>query len=104
MDTIQITVTENNDWEGETFSYILNVDAEMLAQIEFGLSAYNESVIWIDKFTSFTQESIKPLNRISNNTYMNRFGFYEVKELPKEDFRWYEDVFYKGVGLEKIKE
>jgi hypothetical protein len=47
----QITVTERNQWEGETFSYILNVDDEMLSRIKNGLK--NKSNVKIEEDTTF---------------------------------------------------
>lgn len=95
----QITVTERNEWEGETFSYILNVDDEMLSKIKNGLK--NKSNLKIEEDTTHTVESIKSLNRQSHNTYMNRYQFNEIK-LPTGKFDWYDDVFYKAVGLDRV--
>ena len=34
---MQVTITERNNWEGETFSYIIEVDDKMLSEIKLGL-------------------------------------------------------------------
>lgn len=96
----QITVTERNRWENETFSYILSVDDEMLSKIKKGLE--NKSNIKIEEDTTYTLESIKVLNDKSSNTYMDRYQFAEIK-LPTGKFDWYDDVFYKAVGLDRVR-
>jgi hypothetical protein len=96
----QITVTERNHWENETFSYVLNVDAEMLSKIKKGLG--KKSNVKIEEDTTYTLESIKVLNDKSSNTYMDRYQFAEIK-LPTGKFDWYDDVFYKAVGLDRVR-
>jgi hypothetical protein len=95
----QITVTEKNHWESEVFSYILEVDDEMLNCIKNGLGGVSNVSILED--TTFTQESIISLNNKSSNSYMDRYQFNTLT-LPDGEFDWYEDVFYKGVGLSKL--
>jgi len=100
---MQITVTEKNSWEGETFSYILdNITETELKLIKGGLG--NVSNVKIDENTSFTKEEVEKLNDKSNNTYMARYQFNELKPFvyTKTDLNWYDDVFYKGVGLERL--
>jgi hypothetical protein len=94
--TKQITVTERNRWENETFSYILNIDDEMLIKLKDGLK--NKSNVKIEECTTHTKESIIPLNNASSNTYMDRYQFCEIC-LPAGKFDWYYDVIYKAVGL-----
>lgn len=98
MKTKQITVTEENDWEGETFSYILEVDEKMLSKIKEGLK--DVDCIEIEENTSHTKEDVKKYNKISSNSYADRFQFCKIEKLPKGKFKWYDDVFYKGKGLE----
>ena len=96
----QITVTERNDWEGETFSYILNIDDDILSKIKKGLKKIPN--VKIEEDTTYTKESIKKLNKSSSNSYMDRYQFCELKTLPTGKFDWYDDVFYKAVGLKTI--
>lgn len=98
---IQVTITEKNDWEGETFSYIMEVNAETLSLIKKGLA--NCSAIKVQENTIFTPDEVDKLNAASRNTYMPRFAFYELEPLPEKEFNWYDDVFYKGKGLKLIK-
>lgn len=95
----QITVTEKNHWESETFSYILEVNDAILDKIKRGLSSHPN--VKIEEDTTFSVESIIPLNDRSNNSYMDRYQFNTLA-LPNGEFDWYEDVFYKGVGLSKL--
>jgi len=92
----QITVTEQNEWEGETFSYIVTVDDQTIEDIKTGLVKYKN--VKIVENTTFTYENIVGLNDSSSNSYMDRYQF-NVLVLPEGDFDWYYDVFYKATGL-----
>lgn len=96
----QITITERNDWEGETFSYILNLNDEEILDFKNGLK--NNSNVKIEEDTNFTKDQIKELNNKSSNNYMWRYQFVEFKK-PNYDFNWYEDIVYKAVGFTRIK-
>lgn len=96
----QVTITEQNQWGGETFSYILNLDDETILEFKNGLKEnFN---VKIEENTSFTKEQVKELNNKSSNGYMNRYQFVKFKK-PEYDFNWYEDVVYKAVGFTRIK-
>ena len=97
--TKQITVTERNAQEGETFSYIINVDNDILSKIKKGLKSRPN--IKIEEDTNYTKSSIIKLNKESHNRYMERYQFYDII-LPKGRIDWYSDVFYKAVGLKPI--
>ncbi len=104
--TTQLTITEHNDWEGETFSYIFdNVSEEMVSMLKDGLDEMvEEGTIEIEENSSYTKEQVTILNSKANNSYMKRFGFYKIPDLstiPKEEY--YDEVFYKAKGLEQIK-
>lgn len=100
----QITITEDNDWEGETFSYILNVDEDTRKKIiEYfnkNKTEEDEENPWsIELDTTYTQEKVKEINKHSKNSYMDRINFYMLKE--DIDFNG-EDIFYKGNCLKQI--
>lgn len=92
----QVTITERNEWEGETFSYILNLDDETILEFKKGLQ--DHSNVKIEENTNYTKELVENLNNGSNNNYMDRFQFV-VFEKPNYDFDWYEDIVYKAVGF-----
>lgn len=94
---IQVTITEENDWEGETFSYILYIPRKTAFKIEEAFKSDYE--VTIDYPTKYTEAKVKNINKMSKNTYMDRIGFYKLDKLPKGKFDWYEDIFYKGKGL-----
>lgn len=96
----QVTITERNQWERETFSYILELDEQTLLEFKNGLK--NQSNVKIDENTTYTKEQVKDLNNKSGNTYMSRFQFCEFKK-PDYDFKWYEDVVYKAVGFKRVR-
>jgi hypothetical protein len=100
---MQITITERNFHEGETFSYILDVSEEITNKIELFCKNVNGKIpaeYRIDKNTEFTSKQVKLLNEQVNNGYMNRYDFYELPQ--KIDF---DDstLFYKGGILKKQK-
>ena len=96
----QVTITEINNWERETFSYILYLDDETILEFENGLK--NNSNVRIEKNTTFTKDKVEELNKKSHNNYMCRYQFVEFKK-PDYDFKWYEDIVYKAVGFIRIR-
>ena len=96
----QVTITERNQWEGETFSYILNLDDETILEFKNGLK--DSPNVKIEEDTNYTKEQVKELNNRSNNSYMSRFQFVEF-EKPNYDFKWYDDVVYKAVGFKWVR-
>lgn len=99
---MQVTFTDINDYEGESFSFIMEIeDEQMIDVIEQGTIDWQEEGSFkIERNTTYTQEQVSLINKHSDNEYMDRIGFYEFK-----DYRnvkdWYMDVFYKGIGLKK---
>ncbi len=100
---MQVTVTENNDNEGESFSYIFNdANDSFVSNLMTILSAeIEEGFIEIEENTDYTEDLVKKLNKASKNTYMDRFGFYKIPVVSVES-DIYSEVFYKAVGLDKI--
>lgn len=95
----QVTITERNKWERETFSYILNLDDKTILELKNGLK--DNSNVKIEEDTNYTNEQVEELNRMSRNSYMDRYQFVEFKK-PNYDFEWYNNVVYKGVGFKRI--
>lgn len=124
MNTKQYTITEENDWEGETFGYIMDLTDDEVALITKGLT---ESEFHSIEQSSHTPEDVALVNKHSDNSYMPRLGFYEFKEplvdmiadndacidgdddydeIEKEEQKEQfltNEVFYKGAGLNRIK-
>ncbi len=96
----QVTITERNQWEGETFSYILNLNDETILEFKNGLK--DNFNVKIEENTTYTKELVKELNNKSNNGYMDRYQFVEF-EKPNYDFKWYDDVIYKAVGFKRVR-
>jgi hypothetical protein len=103
---MQITVTDKNEWEGESFSFILEVTPEVLAQIKEGIKDYIDGELTLQENTEYTQEFVEKKNRMAYglgyNRYMDRYGFYEFDRDLSNVVNWYEDVFYKAVGLKRL--
>jgi hypothetical protein len=99
---MQITITEENDNEGETFGYILELSPELVEKFKEGLADWDE-LVTIEENTSYTKEDVEYINKHSSNNYMDRIGFYEFNGFPKFDFDFYENIVYKGVGFKHIK-
>ena len=102
--TTQYTITEHNDWEGESFSYIMLLTEEQADIIKRQINVGLEEELEIEE-TSYTQEDVEKINKASENTYMDRIGFYKFREWASLD-NWEEGVgvFYKAVGLERVKD
>lgn len=96
---IQIRVIEHNDWEGETFSYILQVTPEQAEEIDMLIQTLDEEFWEVEINTSYTPEQVEMLNNHSQNDYMDYINFYTIPEGAQID----EDMFYKGAGLNKVK-
>lgn len=103
---MQLTVTEHNSWEGETFNYILNnISDELATKIENFCEKYSCSQIpatyEVKRNTEHTRDSIKVLNENSNNGYMWLYGFYKLPENPNFEN---DTLFYKGGSLIRDEE
>jgi len=92
----QITITEENEWENETFSYVLTLDDETILEFKKEMEQFEN--VHIEENTTYTQIQINDLNSQSENDYMDRYQFCEF-EKPNHEFNWYDDVVYKGVGF-----
>ena len=101
---MQITITELNEHEGERFSYIFDdVSEDIIDKLKNGLQdLFEEDIIEIEENTSYTLEQVNLINKTSNNSYMDRMGFYKIPDLNNLEYSMYEFIFYKAVGLEKI--
>lgn len=96
---IQIRIIEHNDWEGETFSYVLHVTPEIADEINQYFSDERFEGVWeVEINTSYTPEQVEMLNNHSQNDYMDYIGFYKIPEGGQIN----EDMFYKAAGLNKI--
>ena len=97
----QYTVKENNDHEGETFNYVLDLtedEAKIIAEKCEKLGDESLSI----KETNYTEEQINEIDNLSNNEYMAFIRKYELEDDALENWEEYGDCFYKGTGLTKI--
>lgn len=94
----QYTITEYNDWEGETFGYIL-----MLTDSEYDIiaKAFEDSESFEIKPSEYTYEQVDMINKHSSNSYMSRLQFVRLSDdvnLSEID----EETFYKRNNLDLI--
>jgi len=114
----QYTITEENDWEGESFGYIMDLTSEEFEFIQTNIK--DSQCLTIEK-SDYSKKEVKLVNQHSENTYMPRLGFYKFKEKffdlieklrqeVEDEFEWTDDVeknrfvletlvFYKALGL-----
>lgn len=101
MSLKQITVTENNNWEGETFNYVLLVTEEQESIIREKANKYGDGTLQV-KETNYTEDDIKKMNSASSNSYMKFIDFYKIEKDALEKWSSFGDCFYKGLGLERL--
>lgn len=103
----QYTVKERNQWENETFNYVLMLSEEQVEQIKSKLDEFQENEdyeeLYIDIFeTDITDRDISLINMLSDNNYMALVGAYKLEENAIENWIEPQDLFYKGVGLKQV--
>ena len=96
----QIRIIEHNDWEGETFSYVLEVSKEISTEIQRILKKEDpDGDTWeIELDTRYDNETVEMLNKHVNNGYMDYIAFYEITKGSKIHI----GLFYKASGLNKL--
>lgn len=95
---MQIEVIDHNNWEGENFSFVMEVPEDIARKI----AEQADECLTVVLNTDYKAADIERINSISDNGYMDRIGFYEFKAIPTHFGGIYEDVFYKGHGLKRI--
>ena len=98
----QITVKERNDWEGETFNYVIYVTPKEESQIREKCEKYGKGSLTVQE-TNYTNEEIKKINATSSNEYMAFIAPYKLNDKSVVNWEEFGDCFYKGVGLTKLK-
>ena len=99
----QYEITEENDWEGETFGYILNLTDEQYQIIKSRFEEDDDFECCSIEPSNYTLEDVKLVNKKSKNGYMDRLCFYKLKEDLDLVNCEYGDFPYKGNGMTKIK-
>lgn len=103
----QYTITENNDWEGEIWGYIINLTEDQYELLNSKMSEDENMPLSIEP-TDHTEEFVEKVNKHSYNIYMDslsfmkfksNFDFNILKNLKGEEF-W--NCFYKANCLENI--
>ena len=97
----QYKVKENNDHEGETFNYVLDLTEEEAKIIAEKCEKLGDESLSISE-NNYTQEQIDEINNLSNNSYMPFIARYELENGALENWEEYGDCFYKGTGLTQI--
>lgn len=82
----QYTITEENDWEGETFGYIIDLSEQ---EYEYIIKNITNCLSLSLEETNYTPEQVETINKHSSNSYMPRLDFYEFK---KDFFQILEDT------------
>ena len=90
--TRQYTITEENEHEGETFIYVLELN-DIEAVIAKRVCDHADMDI-IE--SSYSDRYIKQINDTAGNLYMDYMAKYKIKEWLHDN-----DMFYKGNGLIK---
>ena len=83
----QYTITEENDYEGETFWYIVYLtDEEFNEYLSLFSTEENEWVYTIEE-SNYTVWEITMINKHSDNTYMERLSIRKVSNI-EEPYKW----------------
>lgn len=114
----QYTITENNEWEGEIFGYILSLETEQFEKIKarFELlqdyDRMSELGEWDDLGveegtlsiveTNYSLQEVKSINNASSNSYMDRLQFCKLSSKVDLDSFEYGSFPYKRNGMERI--
>jgi hypothetical protein len=102
---MKIIINEENDWEGETFGYILDVSEQELKHIEDILKNDDGNLAgYILEIKDLPINEIDKINKYSDNTYMDRLNTISRPENTDNIFlklsnKNFSDVFYKGVNF-----
>lgn len=99
-----VIVTDHNDQEGEDFSFVLELSENQIKSIQEEIDNMDEPYLSMIVDADISDETIEIMEKTSSNGYMSRIARYELPkdfEYPDEDETWYDDVFYKGIGLDK---
>lgn len=96
----QYTITEENDWEGEQFFYVMNMTAEEALAVKVYLKqddSFSVEESWL------TKTDIRTRNRESGNSYMEEYSFRKLPENWRDLVNDTEvelgNLFYKGSGV-----
>jgi len=101
---LQYTITEENDWEGETWRYIVRLAPEDYKILKKLIDQQEEARYSIEK-TAYTWSTVEQLNKLATTDYMDAIGFYSFK-VGRPYFDTQErvnSVFYKAGGLTRIE-
>lgn len=99
----QYVITEKNQWEGETFKYVLYLSDDEVKLIEQKMEEYGRGALSIEP-SDFDDGQIRDLNKLSDNCYMDFIAAYKLEDSALADWKNFGDCFYKGVGLIKLRE
>jgi hypothetical protein len=92
--------TEENDWEGETYNFYLNLTDKQLSQLQNILYKMGEDMPYLLDVTPIDE---KEVNTLCKNSYGGYMAFENKVENPKipNKVKSGDDPFYKGGQWEK---
>lgn len=97
----QYTIKEVNQWENETFNYVVQLTEEEAAIVNQKCQELGQGTLTMYK-TDYTLKDIVRTNNASGNGYMSFMWTYELQEGALDKWEEFGDCFYKGVGLNKL--
>jgi hypothetical protein len=100
MKTQVYLIDEDNDWEGETFGYLLELTKEQADQIKIRFAEEDfEGECTINTADDLTRRDVMMANKFSTNNYRDRLSYMRLKEgLNLSNFQ-YQNFPYKGNGM-----
>jgi hypothetical protein len=98
----QITVEERNDWENETFNYVIHVTPEEEIEIREKSDRLGGGSLTVQE-TNYTDKEIEKMESESSNGYMSLIAPYELNKDALKHWEEHGDCFYKGVGLTRLE-
>ena len=99
----QYEIEERNDWEGETFSYIVELTEEQFNKIQKLFEGDEFEEVCSISECDYTKEQVDLINDKSSNSYMDRIAFYKLDPETDLENSEYNDFPYKGNGLIRIR-
>lgn len=97
-------IKEYNDWEGETFSYIVELEDKQFLTIK---ERFENCPIMTECCSinpiSINDKEIKLINKHSTNSYMNRMNKCTINENINLSNFEYAEFPYKMNGMKEIK-
>lgn len=76
----QYEIKENNPWDGETSSYLVDLDEDTFNKINTLFNTGDHEDTCNIKESNYSKEDIESINKKSNNIYVDRIGYYKLED------------------------